>query len=93
MERSYLFFSSGSLVARTYDVSNEEKFRFPRSHLFAGVCGISNLYTGGIFDDGFQPLHRRNFHAEFKPLHRLNEVFEKWRRVSSTDGFCSLSKL
>ncbi|GFX24267.1 hypothetical protein TNCV_1366461 [Trichonephila clavipes] len=35
MERSYLFFSS-SLVARTYDVSNEEKFRFHRSHLFAG---------------------------------------------------------
>ncbi|GFV36095.1 hypothetical protein TNCV_346111 [Trichonephila clavipes] len=33
MERSYLF--SGSLVARTYDVSNEEKFRFHRSHLFA----------------------------------------------------------
>ncbi|GFU93632.1 hypothetical protein TNCV_2298981, partial [Trichonephila clavipes] len=28
MERSYLFFLSGSLVARTYDVSNEEEFRF-----------------------------------------------------------------
>ncbi|GFW96145.1 hypothetical protein TNCV_958581 [Trichonephila clavipes] len=26
MERSYLFFFSGSLVARTYDVSNEENF-------------------------------------------------------------------
>ncbi|GFW17583.1 uncharacterized protein TNCV_2651411 [Trichonephila clavipes] len=60
------FFFSGSLVARTYDVSNEEKFRFHRSHLFAGniveivridtspqvfVSG-SNLYTGGIFVDG-----------------------------------------
>ncbi|GFU35705.1 hypothetical protein TNCV_1203791 [Trichonephila clavipes] len=28
MERSYLFFS-GSLVARTYDVSNEEKISIP----------------------------------------------------------------
>ncbi|GFV41047.1 hypothetical protein TNCV_2666381 [Trichonephila clavipes] len=29
MERSYLFFFSGSLVARTYDVSNEEKISIP----------------------------------------------------------------
>ncbi|GFX64192.1 retrovirus-related Pol polyprotein from transposon 297 [Trichonephila clavipes] len=30
-----------------------------------------------------RPLHRRSIHAEFKPLHRLNEVSEKWRSVSS----------
>ncbi|GFV86092.1 hypothetical protein TNCV_670891 [Trichonephila clavipes] len=31
-----------------------------------------NLYTG-YFIQQFQPLHRRNFHAEFKPLHRFVE--------------------
>ncbi|GFT17333.1 hypothetical protein TNCV_4806281 [Trichonephila clavipes] len=34
-----------------------------------------------------RPLHRRSIHAEFKPLHRLNEVSEKWRSVSFTDAF------
>ncbi|GFX69737.1 hypothetical protein TNCV_1771051 [Trichonephila clavipes] len=89
MERSYLFFS-GSLVARTYDVSNEEKFRFHRSHLFAGniveivridtspqvfVSG-SNLYTGGIFVDGSlkNTPLHRLFCYLFRPLHRRNEV-------------------
>ncbi|GFT03803.1 hypothetical protein TNCV_3608291 [Trichonephila clavipes] len=33
-----------------------------------------------------RPLHRRSIHAEFKPLHRLNEV-SKWRSVSFTDAF------
>ncbi|GFV86235.1 hypothetical protein TNCV_672321 [Trichonephila clavipes] len=32
----------------------------------------SNLYTGGIFVDGFQPLHRRNICRWFQPLHRRN---------------------
>ncbi|GFU78038.1 hypothetical protein TNCV_4855161 [Trichonephila clavipes] len=40
-----------------------------------------NLYTG-YFIQQFQPLHRRNSHAEFKPLHRFlgnpgNEAIEK----------------
>ncbi|GFW57723.1 RNase H domain-containing protein [Trichonephila clavipes] len=34
-----------------------------------------------------RPLHRRSIHAEFKPLHRLNEVSKKWRSVSFTDAF------
>ncbi|GFU94478.1 hypothetical protein TNCV_2644641 [Trichonephila clavipes] len=33
-----------------------------------------------------RPLHRWSIHAEFKPLHRLNEVSEKWRSVSFTDA-------
>ncbi|GFT67527.1 hypothetical protein TNCV_2361261 [Trichonephila clavipes] len=85
MGRSYLFFFSGSLVARSYDVSNEEKFRFHRSHLFAGniveivridtspqvfVSG-SNLYTGGIFVDGSlkNTPLHRLFCYLFRPLH------------------------
>ncbi|GFW10983.1 hypothetical protein TNCV_4459581 [Trichonephila clavipes] len=34
-----------------------------------------------------RPLHRRSIHAEFKPLHRLNEVSKKWQSVSFTDAF------
>ncbi|GFT24193.1 hypothetical protein TNCV_2064331 [Trichonephila clavipes] len=34
-----------------------------------------------------RPLHRRSIHAEFKPLHRLNEVSKNWRSVSFTDAF------
>ncbi|GFX87421.1 hypothetical protein TNCV_3369901 [Trichonephila clavipes] len=114
-----------------------EKFRFHRSHLFAGniveIVRIdtssqvfvvfptstqaefstmgSNLYTGGTkfpkcggaspprtafvhvpnFDQNrkfFQsrPLHRRSIHAEFKPLHRLNEVFENGGASPFTDA-------
>ncbi|GFW69097.1 hypothetical protein TNCV_2919951 [Trichonephila clavipes] len=49
------------------------------SNLYTGgifVDGFSNLYTGGIFVDGSlknTPLHRL-FCYLFRPLHRRNEV-------------------
>ncbi|GFW17574.1 a disintegrin and metalloproteinase with thrombospondin motifs 7 [Trichonephila clavipes] len=65
MERSYLFFSS-SLVARTYDVSNK--------NVDSTVCDFtsSQVILLKLFE--LTPLRRRNIYAEFKPLHRLNEV-------------------
>ncbi|GFU65549.1 hypothetical protein TNCV_634721 [Trichonephila clavipes] len=39
-----------------------------------------------------RPLHRRSIHAEFKPLHRLNEVSENGG-ASPHGRFCSLSRL
>ncbi|GFW47723.1 hypothetical protein TNCV_2829131 [Trichonephila clavipes] len=77
MERSYLFFSS-SLVARTYDVSNEEKRC--ESTVISPLRRLKEVSKS-------RPLHRRSIHAEFKPLHRLNEVSKKWRSVSFTDAF------
>ncbi|GFY00211.1 hypothetical protein TNCV_4664631 [Trichonephila clavipes] len=69
----------------------EEKFRFvcdfnSSQAEYLGFDEKYNLYTG-YFIQQFQPLHKRNFHAEFKPLHRLNEVSKKWRSVSFTDAF------
>ncbi|GFW24744.1 hypothetical protein TNCV_1960121 [Trichonephila clavipes] len=107
MERSYLFFLAPLLLARTMYPIIEEKLRFHRSHLFAGniveivridtssqvFVSDSNLYTGGIFVDGFQPLHRRNICRWFQPLHRRNVSFRKMAARLSTDGFCSRSKL
>ncbi|GFW63583.1 hypothetical protein TNCV_4328711 [Trichonephila clavipes] len=40
-----------------------------------------------------RPLHRRSIHAEFKPLHRLNEVSEKMAEHLLHGRFCSLSRL
>ncbi|GFX37917.1 hypothetical protein TNCV_3835181 [Trichonephila clavipes] len=39
-----------------------------------------------------RPLHRRSIHAEFKPLHRLNEVSKMAERLLH-GRFCSLSIL
>ncbi|GFX34726.1 hypothetical protein TNCV_2514421 [Trichonephila clavipes] len=58
------------------------------ARLLHGLCFslLSKLWFKSKFYRS-RPLHRRSIHAEFKPLHRLNEISKKWRRVSFTDAF------
>ncbi|GFU66379.1 hypothetical protein TNCV_2551281 [Trichonephila clavipes] len=97
---------TSSQVFVVFPTSTQAEFSTMGSNLYTGGTkfpkngGASPPRTAFVHVPNFdqnrnlfqsRPLHRRSIHAEFKPLHRLNEVSKKWRSVSFTDAFVHCS--